>query len=109
MAQTGFTSIQNYHSSTAGLEPMATNLLEGELAVNTADRKLFTKNSGGVVVSIASGAAGGGADQVFYENDQVVTANYTLSTGANAMTAGPITINSGVVVTIPSGSTWTVV
>jgi hypothetical protein len=38
-----------------------------------------------------------------------VTANYTVTSSYNAMTAGPITINSGVTVTVPTGSTWTVV
>jgi hypothetical protein len=55
------------------------------------------------------GATGGGADQVFFQNSQVVTTSYTITTGKNAMSAGPITINSGVVVTIPSGSVWTIV
>lgn len=52
---------------------------------------------------------GGSPDQIFYENQQTITANYTISTSYNAMTAGPITINSGIVVTVPSGSTWTVI
>jgi hypothetical protein len=55
------------------------------------------------------GATGGGTDRVFYENDQVVTTNYTITNGKNAMTAGPITINNGITVTVPNGSTWTVV
>ena len=59
--------------------------------------------------AIGGGATGGGSDDVFYENGQTVTTNYTLSTNKNAVTAGPITINSGVTVTIPSGSSWVVV
>lgn len=59
--------------------------------------------------TIGGGATGGGSDDVFYENGQTVTTNYTITTNKNAMTAGPITINSGVVVTILSGSTWVVV
>lgn len=55
------------------------------------------------------GATGGGGDDVFYENSQTVTSNYTITSGKNAMTAGPVTINSGVTVTVPSGSVWTVV
>lgn len=43
------------------------------------------------------------------ENDTTITANYTINTGRNAMSAGPISINSGVTVTVPSGSVWTVV
>jgi hypothetical protein len=57
----------------------------------------------------AGGASGGGSDQVFYENDQTVTTNYTISTNKNAVTAGPVTINSGVTVTVPTGSTWVIV
>ena len=58
--------------------------------------------------SIGGGAAGGGADKIFYLNDQTVTTNYSIPSGQNAGTFGPITINSGATVTIPSGSTWTV-
>jgi hypothetical protein len=54
-------------------------------------------------------AEGGGSDEVFHENDQAVTTDYTIATGRNAMTAGPITINTGATVTISAGSTWVVV
>ena len=47
--------------------------------------------------------------EVFYENPTTVTADYTITTNKNAMSAGPITINSGVTITVPNGSTWTVV
>jgi hypothetical protein len=57
----------------------------------------------------AGGATGAGGDAIFWENGQNVTTSYTISTNKNAMTAGPITVNAGVVVTVPSGSTWTVV
>lgn len=46
---------------------------------------------------------------VFYENAQTVTANYTITNGKNAMSAGPITINSGITVTVGTGETWTVI
>jgi len=54
------------------------------------------------------GASGTNGNSVFYENDQTVTADYTLTSGKNAMSAGPIQVNSGVTVTIPSGSTWAI-
>lgn len=54
------------------------------------------------------GATGGGTDAVFYENGQTVTADYTLTTGTNAMSTGPISINSGVTVTIPADQNWVV-
>ena len=57
-----------------------------------------------------AGAIGGsGTNEVFFLNDQAVTASYSIPSTKNAMTAGPITIDAGVVVTVPSGSTWTVV
>jgi hypothetical protein len=55
------------------------------------------------------GAQGGGSDKVFYENDQLITANYTITTYRNAMSTGPVTINSGVAVTVPDGSRWVIV
>ena len=58
--------------------------------------------------ALGGGATGGGADQVFVENGQTVTTSYTLSTGFNAMSTGPITVASGVTVTVPSGARWVV-
>ncbi len=43
-----------------------------------------------------------------YENAQTITANYTITTNYNALSAGPITINTGITVTIPTGSNWVV-
>lgn len=57
---------------------------------------------------IGGGATGGGNDQVFVENTLVVSVNYVLPTGKNASSVGPITINSGVSVTIPSTQRWVV-
>ena len=64
---------------------------------------------GSNLTGISAGATGGGSDEVFYENDQTVTSNYTITNGKNAMAAGPITINSGVTVTVGSGETLTIV
>jgi len=69
----------------------------------TRARDLATLASGG------GGASGAGGDQVFYENDTAVTTSYSITADDNAVTAGPIDIESGVTVTIPSGSVWTVV
>ena len=52
---------------------------------------------------------GGGSNKVFFENDTNVTADYTITDGKNAMSAGPITIDNGVTVTVGTGETWTVV
>jgi len=51
----------------------------------------------------AAGATGSGGDEVFVENERVVTTSYTLSTNKSAMCVGPLTLNSGVTVTVPSG------
>jgi hypothetical protein len=58
--------------------------------------------------TIGGGATGGGGNQVFYENSQIVTTSYTITSGKSASSTGPITINSGAVVTIPSGSRWVI-
>lgn len=57
----------------------------------------------------SGGATGGGTDKIFYENGQTVTTDYTLTASTNAVTAGPISINSGVTVTVPSGGNWVIV
>ena len=57
---------------------------------------------------IGGGATGSGGDQVFVENSQTVTASYSIPVGRSASSVGPITINSGVSVTVPSGSRWVV-
>jgi hypothetical protein len=54
MAQTGFTPIQIYYSTTSSNLPLAANLTNGELAINSADGKLFYKDSGGTVQTLAS-------------------------------------------------------
>jgi len=59
--------------------------------------------SGANLTGISAGATGGGSDEIFYENGQTVTTNYTITNGKNAMTAGPISINSGATVTVGSG------
>lgn len=63
----------------------------------------------GTVWGSLGGATGGGTDAIFYENGQTVTTNYTVPASTNAMSAGPISINSGVTVTVSSGSVWTIV
>jgi len=86
------------------------------LAKSTAG-KVLTMNSGATAPEWADaaggGAVGGGSDKIFIENGQTVTTNYTIGTefgaACNALSAGPITINNGVTVTIDSGDYWTIV
>ena len=54
------------------------------------------------------GASGGGSDAIFYENGQTITTSYSITANTNAMSTGPLTVNSGVSVTVPSGSRWVV-
>ena len=74
----------------------------------------FADNAWGAIGG-AGGATGGGTDQIFYENGTTVATDYTVgttfgNTGAcNAMSAGPITVNNGVTVTVNSGSRWVIV
>jgi len=71
MAQTGYTPISIYYSATSTNVPTAGNLVAGELAINTADGKLFYKDSSGVVQTIASKGAGtvaGSTGYVQYNN-----------------------------------------
>ena len=51
----------------------------------------------------------GAKEGVFYENSQTLSSNYTVTNGSNAMAAGPITIASGVTVTVGAGETLTIV
>jgi len=81
----------------------------GYLRFNTTDSS-FEGYDGSAWGAIGGGggATGGGGDQVFYENGQTITTSYTLTTNTNAMSTGPLTVNSGVSVTVPSGSRWVV-
>ena len=59
--------------------------------------------------TLSWGVAGGAEQGMFWENNQTVTSNYTITNGKNAGSFGPITIQSGVTVTVGAGETWTVV
>lgn len=80
----------------------------GYLRFNS-DTSSFEGYNGTAWSSVGGGATGGGSDQIFYLNGQTVTTNYSISATQNAGTFGPVSINSGVTVTIPSGATWSIV
>lgn len=69
----------------------------------------FEGYNGSAWSSVGGGATGGGSDAIFIENGQTVTTDYTITSGNNAGTFGPVSVASGVTVTIPSGSVWTIV
>jgi hypothetical protein len=79
----------------------------GYMRYNTTTNQ-FEGYQGGAWGQLGGGATGGGGDEVFVENARVVTVNYTLSTNKSAESVGPITINSGVTVTIPSAERWVI-
>lgn len=74
-----------------------------------ADLSQYEGYNGTAWASIGGGATGGGADTVFIENSNTVTTSYTLSTNKNAVSAGPVTVNVGAVITVPSGASWVIV
>jgi hypothetical protein len=81
--------------------------VNGEIRYNT-DTTQFEGYQGGEWGQLGGGATGGGGDEVFVENARVVTTNYTIPVGKSAESVGPITINSGITVTVSSGERWVV-
>ena len=81
----------------------------GYLRFNTTDTS-FEGYDGSAWGAIGGGggASGGGSDAIFYENGQTITTSYSITANTNAMSTGPLTVNSGVSVTVPSGSRWVV-
>ena len=76
----------------------------------TAGQMLISGGASGAVAwAEPSAAVGGGSDQWALEHDNTVTTSYTIGTGKNVISAGPLTVNSGATVTVPSGSSWVVV
>lgn len=62
-----------------------------------------------VTTAASSVPTGGGTNKIFYNNDQTVTDDYSIPPSQNSGTFGPVSIDSGVTVTVPSGSNWTVI
>ena len=82
--------------------------VQGYLRFNSDDGA-FEGYNGSAWAPVGGGATGGGSDAVFVENDQTVTTNYTIPANKNAMSTGPVTIDSGVTVTVSSGSRYVVI
>lgn len=80
---------------------------QGAIRYNTTNNQ-YEGYDGTTWGQLGGGATGGGGDEVFVENGVTVTTSYTLSTGKNAESVGPISINSGATVTVPSGQRWVV-
>jgi hypothetical protein len=92
---------------TTAQRPTAAN---GKIRFNTTLNEYEGYNATtGLWSALGGGAGGGGTDKIFYKNDQTVNTSYTVVTGENAMSAGPITIANGVTVTVQNGARWVVV
>ena len=81
--------------------------LPGYFRFNT-DTDSWEGYDGTVWKAVGGGATGGGADEVFVENGQSVTVAYTIPATRNASSVGPITVESGIAVTVSDGSRWVV-
>ena len=107
MAATGFTPISLYYSTTASAVPLAANLANGELALNTADMKLYSKNSSGVVTLLASS---GGATGTVSSVAQSFTGGLISVAGSPVTTSGTLALTvagtSGGIPYFSSASTW---
>jgi hypothetical protein len=84
---------------------------QGEAEAGTVADKLMSPLRVAQAIAALSpggGATGGGDDQVFVENDQIVTTSYTIPVGKNASSVGPVSLDAGVIVTISANSTWVI-
>ena len=82
--------------------------LKGYIRFND-DVDQFEGHNGTTWASVGGGATGGAGDQWALEHDNTITTSYTIGTGKNVISAGPLTVNSGATVTVPSGSNWVIV
>lgn len=105
MAQTGYTPIQLYFSSTATNAPIAANLVNGELAINITDGKLFYKDNANAVQVIGwkvVPATAGGTGQTSYAIGDLLYANTTTTLAKLADVATGNALISGGVSTAPA-------
>ena len=98
----GFQAPATVSSSLTWTLPATDAAVSGYALVSNASGVLSWAAAGG-------GAVGNGTNEIFWENDQTVTGNYSITNGKNAGSFGPVTIQSGVTVTVGAGETWTVV
>ena len=96
--------------------PVFVTAATGDLAPKSGSNLTFNSATGALGAtsytgdgSSLTGVASTVADGCIYENSQTISNNYTITTNKNAMSAGPITVASGATLTIPSGSTYTIV
>lgn len=97
--------ISNDTSTASNLYPTFSSVTSGNAStLYTGNAKLLYKPSTGELQSTALVATNG-----LVVNSATVSENYSIPSGSNAMSAGPVSVASGVTVTVPSGSVWTVI
>lgn len=109
VAQTDPNGAANLPAGTTAQRP-ATGVM-GQIRFNSTTGK-FEGHNGTLwdnLASAISAAVGGGSDHIFYNNDQTITQSYTIPSGVNSMSVGPITAADGIVVTGSDGSTWSII
>jgi hypothetical protein len=86
--------------------PSAGDFDTAEPAWDATNGKLYIKDGAGSMVEI--GAGGGGSGPIL-ESQQTISADYTLSSSYNGLSAGPVEVAAGFSVTVPVGATWAIV
>ena len=108
MAATGYTPISLYYSTTAAAVPVNTNLVNGELAINITDGKLYYKDNAGVVQVIAgkggAGVAGGSNTQVQYNSSGSLAGSANMTFNGTALTLANDASISGFTVGLGGGA-----
>ena len=98
-------TISNDTSTSSNLYPLFANATSGAVAtVYTGNANYLYKPSTGELTSTAMISSNG-----IQINSKTVGTNYTIATGNNGLSAGPVSVSTGITVTISTGSVWTVV
>lgn len=101
----GGSTLSNDTATATNLYPVFSNATSGTAeSLFTSNAKLLYKPSTGELQASALVASNG-----LILNSATVAVDYTVPTGSNALSSGPVTINSGITVTVSSGSVWVVV
>lgn len=104
-ASVGGAGISNDTSTSSNVYPLFANATSGTATtVYTSNAKLLYKPSTGEFQSSELVAGNG-----IFVNSKTVSANYTVPSGSNAMSSGPVTVADGITVTVSDGSVWTVI
>jgi len=114
---TGITTVTTLNATNAVVSGILTASLVGNVTGNTTGTHIgnVTGNTTGSHIGNVTATTITATDSItlttkpFFRNVPTIAADYTVTTDYNEMSIGPITINSGITVTVNSGATWTVV